>query len=385
MNSSFPVVRFGDVCFFDKRQGVHLGLPYVGLEHIESGSGRFIGSNELVAVKSPTFLFSSNHVLYGRLRPYLNKVMLPDFDGHCSTEIFPIHHSPSLDRKFLFYWLSMDSTVNALNETSTGARMPRANMNALLEFDVPIPDLSVQRRIVKILDSAFEGIETVKANAEEGLRKASEFFDAALRDVFGAEMVFWPKQRLDAICSLVTDGTHNSPPYVDSGVPMLDSKHIGGRFDIDDSGADKFITYEMDALLSRRCKPRSGDVLVSSRGTIGKIAIVKNGQDFNIMGNMILLRFLPFMDNNFMAFYMLSRVASIEAMAKGVAQKGLYLGQVRGYEVPVPPVEQQRQISGRLRELQVESANLSKIIDRKISSLNELRKALLQRAFAGQL
>ena len=77
-------------------------LTLVGLEDIESGTGKFLGTKNPLTVKSSTFRFSSKHLLYGRLRPYLNKVMLPDFDGHCSTEIFPIRLSPQLNREYLF-------------------------------------------------------------------------------------------------------------------------------------------------------------------------------------------------------------------------------------------------------------------------------------------
>ena len=66
------MARLGDVCAFDKVQDEHRALPYVGLEHIESGSGEFLGTLAPVSVKSSTFRVSSEHVLYGRLRPYLN-------------------------------------------------------------------------------------------------------------------------------------------------------------------------------------------------------------------------------------------------------------------------------------------------------------------------
>ena len=93
MKKGWTTKRLGDVCDFDKEQGVHRGLPYVELEHIESNTGRFIGSLDPQPVKSSTFRFSTEHVLYGRLRPYLNKAIAPDFEGHCSTEIFPIKPS----------------------------------------------------------------------------------------------------------------------------------------------------------------------------------------------------------------------------------------------------------------------------------------------------
>jgi type I restriction enzyme, S subunit len=93
MRKGWRVKRLGDVCAVDKAQGLHHQLPYVGLEHIESHTAQFIGSTEPQSVKSSTFRFSGEHFLCGRLRPYLNKVLAPDFEGHCSTEIFPIRPS----------------------------------------------------------------------------------------------------------------------------------------------------------------------------------------------------------------------------------------------------------------------------------------------------
>lgn len=159
--------KLGEVCDFDKSPNGKNNLPYVGLEHIESNTGEFVGTTEPQLVKSLTFHFTSEHILYGRLRPYLNKVLLPTFEGHCSTEIFPIRTKQGLDRRFLFHWLLSDETVKKIDATSTGARMPRANMNAFLEFQIPLPPLPEQKRIVAILDEAFAGIAPRKGNRGE--------------------------------------------------------------------------------------------------------------------------------------------------------------------------------------------------------------------------
>jgi type I restriction enzyme S subunit len=147
--------KFGDVCTLDRTHDNGVALPYIGLEDIVSGAGEFTGSKEPKKVQSSTFKFTSNHILYGRLRPYLNKVFLPDFSGHCSTEIFPIRPAPNVDRHYLYYWLSMGSTVKEIDLTSTGARMPRANMDAILELPISLPSLPEQQRIVAILDEAL--------------------------------------------------------------------------------------------------------------------------------------------------------------------------------------------------------------------------------------
>src|ERR1039458_9493214 len=199
MNKGWQTRNLGEVCDVDKCQGIYKSLPYVGLEQIESHTGRFIGSIEPHGVKSSTFKFSPEHVLYGRLRPYLNKVMLPDFTGHCSTEIFPLKPRPELSRKFLHYWLLRDATVDQIDATSTGARMPRANMNAVLDFEFPLPPLHEQQRIVGILDEAFAGIATAKANAEKNLQNARALFESHLQSVFTQRGPGWVEQRLGGL------------------------------------------------------------------------------------------------------------------------------------------------------------------------------------------
>ena len=184
MKQGWQTKRLGDVCAFDKAQGIHRGLPYVGLEHIESHTARFIGSSEPQPVKSSTFRFSDEHVLYGRLRPYLNKALAPDFDGHCSTEIFPLKPRPELSREYLLFWLLADETCGRINATCTGARMPRAQMNDVLGFEIPVPPLAEQQRLVGLLDEAFEGLATAKANAEKNLQNARALFESHLQSVF---------------------------------------------------------------------------------------------------------------------------------------------------------------------------------------------------------
>ena len=168
------------VCEIDKLQELNKDLPYVGMEDMESNTGRFLGSLDPQTVKSSTFKFDAEHVLYGRLRPYLNKVLVPNFSGHCSTEIFPLKPSSELDRGFLFYWLTMSGTVDQINRTCTGARMPRANMKEVMTFQIPLPPLHEQKRIVAILDEAFAGIDAAIANTEKNLANARELFESYL-------------------------------------------------------------------------------------------------------------------------------------------------------------------------------------------------------------
>jgi type I restriction enzyme S subunit len=121
-----------------------------------------IGEVAIPESTSSSFHFNKSHVLFGRLRPYLRKVLVPDFTGQCSTEIFCIKPEDNVIREFLAYWLLEQKISSKIEATSTGARMPRANMNALLEFDFPIPSIKEQKKITSKLDLTFAKISKAK-------------------------------------------------------------------------------------------------------------------------------------------------------------------------------------------------------------------------------
>ena len=166
---------------------------------------------------------------------------------------------------------------------------------------------------------------------------------------------------------------------------MLDSKNINDDFKIDDKNPSKFISLQTDRILSKKCKPKSDDVLLSSRGSIGKIAIVKKGQDFNIMGNMILLRPSDKLLAKFLANYMLFRTVEINNMAKGTSQRGLYLNQVRNFEIPVPPIVEQKKIVTRLDKLTEKVREMQKLQTRTAADMKNLKQSILAKAFKGEL
>ena len=187
----------------------------------------------------------------------------------------------------------------------------------------------------------------------------------------------WPTVKLSDVCELITDGTHISPVYCETGVAMLDSKHIKDGFYIDNTSPDKFISIETDKILSNRCKPKTNDILISSRGSIGKIAIVNEGQDFNIMGNMILLRLPETICHKFLAYYIRTKVTYLISIANGVAQKGLYLNQVRSINFPLPPLAQQKRIAAILDK----ADEIKRKREQAIAKLDQLAQSIFMEMF----
>lgn len=161
--------------------------PYLGLEQIEAGTGRILSYDGNSAEgKSTTFAFDDRHVLYGKLRPYLNKVALPDRAGRCSTEIVPLL-PVDVDRAFLAHLLRSDRVVSGAMSEKTGSRMPRADMDALLGLEIGIPIvIDDQRRIAARLQGQFAEIDTARQAARAQAEDIALLRRRVLAEVFAA-------------------------------------------------------------------------------------------------------------------------------------------------------------------------------------------------------
>jgi len=369
MTSLCETVRLGDVCTFDKVQGIHRKLPYVGLEHIEAHTAKFIGSLEPQPVKSSTFRFSRDHVLYGRLRPYLNKVIAPNFDGHCSTEIFPLKPSSRLSRQFLLYWLLAESTTERINETCTGARMPRADMNEVLEFEFLLPSRSEQQRIVGILDQAFDGIAKARANAEKNLQNARALFESHLQSVFTQHCDGWEERPLEEICENLDS----------KRVPITKKHRTSGEYPY--YGASGIVDYVGNFIFD-------GDLLLVSEDGANllartyPIAFSISGRTW-VNNHAHVLRF-ECMDLQRIAEYYLNSIR-LDDYVSGMAQPKLNQKALNSIPMPIPPPAARAKIVAQLDGFREEAKRLESLYQRKHAALDELKKSLLHRAFSGQL
>lgn len=357
------------------------------MEHIESHTGRFIGSRSPQAVKSATFRFSSAHVLYGRLRPYLNKAIAPDFEGHCSTEIFPIKPSPAVDRQYLLYWLLADETTNRINGTCSGARMPRADMNEVLGFEFPLPPLTEQRRIVALLDEAFAGLATAAANAERNLDNARELFESHLAEVFSRRGDGWVERRLADVVSRLTNG-YVGPTrgiYVDDGVPYLLARHVKDntlKFD-----GRTFVTQAFNQR-NKKSILKAGDVLLVQSGHIGHSAVVSpEHEGHNCHAMIVISPVLEIVSGEFLSLYFNSHEMRrrFDGIRSGSTVPHLTCGAVREELIPIPGHEAQRRIVEHARQFVFEARELSKSYSKKQAALAALKRSLLHQAFSGAL
>ncbi len=343
---NWPMALLSELCEMD-RQGVRpddpdaARLPFLGVENVEAESGVIdLNSNARVGnQKSTSFRFDDRHVLYGKLRPYLNKVAIPAFAGKCSTELIPLLPREGVDREFLGHLLRRQRTVDHVMASVSGSRMPRTDMKVLLSLPVPRPPLDDQRRIVDILNSAAK-IERLRKQAQERLR---EFIPALFIKMFGDPVdnpLKWKIDRLGTLGSLDRGRSRHRPrdarelyggpyPFVQTGdIANADGiVHIASR------------TYSEIGLRQSKLWP-AGTLCITIAANIGKTGILEFDSCFpdSIVG------FTP--HESVRVEYVQSALdlmqQRIEESAPMAAQRNINLQTLKELKIPVPSLSRQQ-------------------------------------------
>jgi type I restriction enzyme S subunit len=184
--------KLSNLCMEDKViiNGKKSNLPFLGLEMIKSGSGVIDWSMQTMEGNGTCYYFDKRHILYSKLRPYLNKVVLPNAPGKCSTELVPlcINTNNKICREYLVYLLRRQETVEYVMSEKTGSRMPRANIKYLLTMTIPLPPLAEQKRIVGIIETKFKSVEKTKQLLNQQFSYINALPAAILRQAFNGEL-----------------------------------------------------------------------------------------------------------------------------------------------------------------------------------------------------
>ena len=365
-------------------------LPYVGLEDISSNTGEFTGSTFPVQVKSDTFHFTPHHVLYGRLRAYLNKVLLPSFEGHCSTEIFPLLPCQELDRNYLFHWLTWSKTCDRIAATATGARMPRANMNEVMGFDIPLPRLDEQKRIVEVLDQAFAALDRARAHAEANLADAVELKNRSVEYELSLDALGQP-EFVGPHVDLLTGFAFKSAAYSDApdDIRLIRGDNIvQGAFRWDGvkrwSIDDRKTHEEYELALN--------DVLIAMDRTWISAGIKYAIVDETALPSLLVQRVARLRAEQSVAPRYLGYWVGSTMFEKYVLSIQTGLGvphvsgkQIENFPIRVPSVASQAAVVDRLDAIVERCGDLISIYQQRLADLTNLRQSLLQKAFSGEL
>lgn len=395
MTARWTVANLGDVASLERDMlqpgDIKVGTPYVGLEHVD-GDGQLNGVTGVSAgeLGSTKYAFGPEHVLYGKLRPYLRKTARPGFKGICSTEIVPIRPGPRIDRDYLFHFLRHPWVVDLAVARCAGANLPRISTREILSFEVPLPSMSEQRRIADILDKA----DAICRKRKEAIALTDELLRSAFLDIVGpgaAGYSTWPVRSIEKLAVDAPNAMRTGPfgsdlrhsEFVDDGIAVLGIDNaVQNRFAW---GERRYITPEKyDGL--RRYTVMPGDVIVTIMGTTGRSAVVPDEIPLAIttkhLATLTLDRTVAEPEFVSQAIHRHPAVLGQIAQAnRGAIMAGLNLGLIRSLEVPLPPLEAQRAFTRATLQIRAMQTRL----ETARVGAEELFSSLVSRAFAGEL
>jgi type I restriction enzyme S subunit len=313
--------------------------------------------------------------------------------GFGSSEYIVFRPSESLNREWLYYFLSRDAfKVEAAERMSGAVGHKRVPKEFIETYPIPVPRLPEQHRIVGILDEAFDGLARATANAEQNLRNARALFESHLDSVFTQRGEGWVEKRLEEVLAMQPRNGWSPPAanHADSGTPVLTLSSVTGF--VFRPEKIKFTSAVTDS--RARYWVQNGDLLITRSNTpelVGHVAIASGIEEPTIYPDLIM-RMNPNPAEAITEFlYYQMRTPALRSEVSDRAQganptmKKISNGAVRTLPIFVPPIHEQRRVVVQLDALAAETQRLESIYQQKLAALSELKKSLLHEAFTGQL
>lgn len=362
------------------------------LEDIEKDNSKIINRQTFAErqSKSTKNKFYKNDVLYGKLRPYLNKIVLADNDGVCTTEIIPLTGKGYINNKYLFYWLKGDVFGKYATMISYGLNMPRLGTKEGLNAPFILPPKAEQEKIAELLDSHLMQVENIKAQLNAIIPILKKFRQSVLADAVSGRLtnnLNLQTKKLKDITLSVSDGDHQSPPKSSNGVPFLVISDVSnGELNLEK--ASRFVPSDYFENLKDIRVPKSGDLLYTVTGSFGIPVIVHNDDKFCFQRHIAIIRpKKEQIDTSYLYYFLKSNLAFKQAVktATGTAQKTVALSSLRNFDIILPTLKEQREIVERVEQLFAFADNINTQINNALQRVNHLTQSILHQAFTGQL
>jgi type I restriction enzyme S subunit len=265
------------------------------------------------------------------------------------------------------------------------------NRSVLAEkFVIRFPQsLAEQQRIVGLLDEAFEGLATAKANAEKNLQNARALFESHLQSVFTQRGPGWVEKNkpLSELCELIVDCEHKTAPIKEEGFPSIRTPNIGkGKLLLD--GVNR-VSEETYKAWTRRAEPLAGDLILAREAPAGNVAVIPKNTRVCLGQRTVLIRPKPdIFDPSFLALRLLEPQMQEKLLAhsRGATVQHVNMKDIRALDVgAIPPLPVQQQIAANVNAVSAEGERLAHLYERKLAALEALKKSLLHQAFTGEL
>jgi type I restriction enzyme S subunit len=309
--------------------------------------------------------------------------------GFGSSEYIVFRPDAAVDKEWLYYFLSQPGFRAEGAERMSGAVGHKRVAKDFIEgYPIPVPPLPEQRRIVGILDEAFEGIATAKANAEKNLQNARALFDSHLNSVFTKRGPGWVDRRLGDVFEIGSSKRIMETEWTSAGVPFYGGKEIVKLAKFGSTISNAYISEKKYRDYSSKYDmPRPGDILITARGTIGVGYVVQEGDRFYYKdGNIISMRGREATNPHFVLYAFRSKVMADQfGDLSGTTVRHLPIEKAKELVLRMPEFADQNAAVAGIRDIEAETQQLASIYQQKLAALDELKKSLLHQAFSGEL
>ena len=350
------------------------GIPFLSAKNVKNGQViwddyKYI-SDETHAELTKNNKPKKGDILYTRVGSFGEAAIIDkDIEFSVFVSLTLIKTKEQILNSFLKYYLNSHSVKILAKNSISGSGVGNLNVGTVRNFLIPVPSLDEQKRIVAILDEAFEGIDQAIHNTEKNLANARELFDSYLNKIFTQKGDGWEERNFGDICENLDT----------KRVPITKSKRTSGN--IPYYGASGIVDYVADYLFDEDL------LLVSEDGAnllarTYPIAFSISGKTW-VNNHAHVLRFSGISLQKFVEYYLNS--ISLEFYISGMAQPKLNQKALNSISVPIAPKLEREQIIKNLDSLTEETQRLETIYRQKLIALNELKQSILQKAFTGQL
>jgi len=376
-------------------------LNYVGLEHIESSKFTLEEFGSSKEVRSSKFKFYPNNILYGKLRPYLDKAVLINDEGICSTDIYVFQVKNRVNPKYLLSLIHSKRFRDFVNSTTAGMNLPRTSWRKMKDFCFLVPhrngtlDLKEQKRIAAKIDKLFAEIDKGIEKTKRALEDSKKLLKSELSDVFnqglsrGWRLVEFGDNKYFNIETGSTPKTSVKKYWVGGDIVWVTPKDLGqlkGRIVKDSS---RKITRQGLLNSSASIVPK-GSIIISTRAPIGYVAITGLELCFNQGCKAVVMK-SPKLNSEFLFYAALISVDSMKDLGKGstfseISKKKLgSIAMFLPFKKNEPDLVEQKKIARRLDKIKNESEKLQEKYEEQLNNFGMLKQSILNQAFQGKL
>ena len=290
--------------------------------------------------------------------------------GKCAytTQCLAITSKGTLKNKYIYYYLL--SQLDRIQNMFRGMTIKQLDKKAFFKLDIPIIEVEIQDKIIENLDKISNNIQSKR----EQLKKLEQLVKSQFVEMF--ENNKFEKKNLGDVAIKITDGSHNPPKGVDERTEyvMLSSQNIiEDRINYNNA---RYLSREDFERENKRTYLKKGDVLLTIVGTIGRTAIIHNENNITLQRSVAVIKPIEEIKSEYLAISLKSDdiLKQLNKGSKGVAQKGIYLNDLKKILIPFPPITLQNQFSEIVKQIDKQKFE----IEKSLKETQELYESLMQ-------